>query len=503
MTDMKKKNENDFDRILREKLNAPIPPPIGDSWDLLEHKIADAELGSPAAPDPSVLDEIVFSKLHAYHAPFQPEHWKQLAQRLQAEETMVQRIYSYKAMEALLLLLLIWFGGQTLYPYKPGPVQKAPATATPQAALEQTAPAILHNQNLSVDASNPAAEDLGYPLNIQGAPAEFPLPASAPKGSAPTAGQQAAKPAASPLAPLANALETTALQQQSVEPFQPGEKLLDPGLVSSASVPAAQAVPFREPASVESAGQADPGLVQPDFKPGKKRILRVAMFGGPEYIRVITPPFMANRELISGKQYALGYSGGLSISVLSGKWEWETGLVYMAKSYSPPPVVYINGGNVVDGYDGEGITQIELNMMRAPVNVRRSLFQLGEWRSYAQAGLSLNIISQANYYKGTQEEFTSDSYRPAPPPAGAGRNNDTRQLKELPKGWLEGGTFNENAYLTAGFAVGLERDVFDRWSVFGQPTYQHMLFKFDNKGIAPFNDRLHTLSWLFGVRVKL
>ena len=227
------------------------------------------------------------------------------------------------------------------------------------------------------------------------------------------------------------------------------------------------------------------------------------MFGGPEYIRVITPPFMANRELISGKQYALGYSGGLSFSVLSGKWEWETGLVYMAKSYSPPPVVYINGGNVVDGYDGEGITQIELNMMRAPVNVRRSLFQLGEWRSYAQAGLSLNIISQANYYKGTQEEFTSDSYRPAPPPAGAGRNNDTRQLKELPKGWLEGGTFNENAYLTAGFAVGLERDVFDRWSVFGQPTYQHMLFKFDNKGIAPFNDRLHTLSWLFGVRVKL
>ena len=82
---MKKKNENGFDQILREKLTSPLTPPIGKSWDMLEQKLTETESGSLASHDGSMLDEIVFSKLNTFRSPYKADHWKQLALRHQAE----------------------------------------------------------------------------------------------------------------------------------------------------------------------------------------------------------------------------------------------------------------------------------------------------------------------------------------------------------------------------------------------------------------------------------
>ncbi len=495
---MKKKNENEFDRLLREKLSAPLTPPIGRSWDMLEQKLTDAESGSLASHDESVLDEIVFSKLNTFRSPYKAEHWKQLAQRLQAEETVLQRIYSYKAAEALLLLLLVWISGLTFTGNRPAETPARQAILQSEASENSmTAPA--ENQAAAPTQASPPI------LKTEANPAiPKTLPGLIPAGKGPALlSPVAVQTATSPGAAEDYFLETN---PETATPPASAEKLLDPDLIRrTGAAPEAPFIPSLEPEPItDNPILPDPGVVHPESEPVKNRGFRVGMFGGPDYVHVITPPFAANGKTVTARQYALGYSGGISFSVFSGRWEWETGLVYMAKSYAPVPVLYINDGNVQDGYDGEGITQIELNMLQLPVSVRRNLMKIGQWRGYAQTGLSLNLIAQANYYKGDQEKFSNSSYRPAPPPAGSGaRNNDNQNLKELPKGWLEGGSFRDNAYLSGILSVGLERNIVDRWSVFGQPAYQHMLYHFNNKGIAPYNDKLHTFSWWVGVRVKL
>lgn len=491
---MKKKNENGFDQILREKLTSPLTPPIGKSWDMLEQKLTETESGSLASHDGSMLDEIVFSKLNTFRSPYKADHWKQLALRLQAEETILQRIYSYKAAEALLLLLLVWVAGLTFTGNRPV------GTPAPQAVLQPTTP------------ENPVA-----PVeNREGAQAPATHPGLSPENRAKVSSPEQNLPAGvirlTSLPPVVGRPSAPVSEDRFLEtapawiaPAVSTEKFLETDPARTGEVPEAPFIPSLTPEPLQQdLIVPDPAGVRPENSPSKNRGFRVGMFGGPDYIHVITPPFTANGKTVTARQYALGYSGGISFSVFSGRWEWETGLIYMAKSYSPLPVLYINDGNVQDGYDGEGITQIELNMLQAPVSVRHNFLKVGQWRGYAQTGLSLNLVAQANYYKGDQEKFSSASYRPAPPPAGsAARNNDNQNLQELPKGWLEGGAFRDNAYLSGILSLGLERNIVDRWSVFGQPTYQHMLYHFNNKGIAPYNDKLHTFSWWVGVRVKL
>jgi hypothetical protein len=220
----------------------------------------------------------------------------------------------------------------------------------------------------------------------------------------------------------------------------------------------------------------------------RKGAIYVAMFGGPEYNRIMTPDIPEIR-IEKFERYALGYSGGVAVSTELGRWEIGTGLIYSPKQYSPPSVTLL-GGSVEAGFTGETFREVALNIINVPLTTRYNFYHHNRTRMYVTGGLSLQFASQTTYTISSP-----DTYPRVPEPR-------TSQFDNTGKGFLEGGSFRENAYLTGNLGLGVERFVTERWSVFFQPTYQHNIGQF-SKGFGPTRDRIGTMSTWIGVRVRM
>lgn len=241
--------------------------------------------------------------------------------------------------------------------------------------------------------------------------------------------------------------------------------------------------------------------------------LSFSMFGSTDINRIYTPAYEAgprsafDRTTVSVPAFdrlQSGYSGGVGFSYgLVKRLELETGLLYTAKQYQARPVVYVVG-SVQEGFFGEGLKDIEMNIAAIPVGVRYDLYRRSGWRVYAGAGASLQVVLESNYTVADQSAFRTSSFNPSPSsPDGPGALKSTGlNAKNLEGGLLQGGAFADNSFLTASGSLGLERRFSSGLSFFVQPTYHHSVFYF-SKGLGPDYERLHTLSLFSGVRVRL
>lgn len=214
-----------------------------------------------------------------------------------------------------------------------------------------------------------------------------------------------------------------------------------------------------------------------------------------DYNYIMTP----YDKVLSVNSYAhgaFGYGAGIASSVGIGNWDLEFGANYVGRTYTPNPIQE-KVGNLSDGYLRIELEKIELNLLSIPLNVRYYFNNNGKTKYFVSGGASMNVAMQANYYRTAEfasREKTLDL-----------KSTDDLLDKTLINsqkiyslGWIDGGTFNENKFLTADLGLGLERKITNRYSIFGQATYQHYL----DKGIGPNNDRFNTLRFSAGARAK-
>lgn len=234
-----------------------------------------------------------------------------------------------------------------------------------------------------------------------------------------------------------------------------------------------------------------------------KTSFRIGFAGSPDYNRIITPEIdIPGRDTAIGlDRYSLGYSGGFSFGIERGRWEIELGALYAVRSYENLPIIAL-AGNIREGYQGVSLKKNELNMLNVPLHFRYNVFVHDKWRIYALTGGSISSILQANYYVVNEEAFNLN-FAPRPSTDGA-RTALTNELlnSERPQGILEGGRFWNNTSIQLDVGFGLERYMSHRWSIFAQPTYQHAVFS-PFRGFGPYRDRIHSMSILMGMKVKL
>ncbi len=176
--------------------------------------------------------------------------------------------------------------------------------------------------------------------------------------------------------------------------------------------------------------------------------------------------------------------------------------IYAARYY-PVGIVYVRG-SLLSGLRGDELRTTELNMLNIPLHVRYDYFQHNKWRAYVLAGGSLQVAFQSNYYTAEAPQFNFLPAFPPPVTDGPGEESEIDRIRRDGQGWLEGGDFEDNAYLTLNFGFGAERYFSERWSLFVQPVYQHSVHYFKNvDGLGPNNDRINSLSVLIGTRVRL
>jgi hypothetical protein len=514
------KNEKRFDDLLKEKLEGLELPYQADHWRLFEEKLDASEMaGKPegsAVADAQSVDEAVFGKLHRYEAPYQPHHWLRMEALLEEVFTLPRTVLRYKLAELTLMLLLLMALWQ-LVPAGERPVgtgiqatelQATPALDEQDGADTPKLPALQADAHRS--SPDPVSPEEGLrsiePATEMAADATRPPsagPASIsiePGGLSPLSASTGPRQLAPPAPPLdlsplnLPGLETAlAVPQRSLRGHLPAP-------ADGASLAAATRLPERELDPLASIAPATTAAFEALPLKRPRPVFRFGMFGSTDYNHITVPANYERRLFQSFDRHALGYGGGLLLGVeLSRRWELELGAAYAARQY-PVGIIYIEG-SLSTGLQGNELQATELNIINLPLHLRYNFFYRSNWRAYALAGAALQVVFQSNYYAAQVPAF---EYRPIiiPHEPAPGDENIIAQLRREGVAWFEGGSFQENAYLSANFGLGVERYVGTRWSVFTQPTLQYSLHYY-NGGLGPNKDLINSLSLWFGARVRL
>lgn len=520
-----------LDGIIRGKMAGFGVAYRPETWDWLSERLEGEGEGTPAGAEMQQLDEAIYERMHRLEKPYDPNHWPLLLKKLEANAYVGQRIVRYKAMElSLLALLLITF---IRLPFDYGnvqPQQTPPAhQLRPQAANEAgVQPAETLASGDIAQADGETSTSLSQPGNTSGTvaaagsagntAASYPLPsesvlpsiqASIAAAAARYFGITTIPGAITDLSQLPSEVKELAIPASKDLPVAANHSVVktDPTVLALHSgnvlgVMAYLPANLMQPLCQTCIGKLDKEALtakQPTF-------FRIGMQGGPDYNRVITPPVTIAGDTYQADRYSLGYSGGLTFALEKDRWELETGLIYSSKRYFPLPVVVLDG-SVEEGFFGNGTKQFDLEVFQVPLNFRYNFVRKNRWRVYALGGMSLHLTTQSNYYLAEPEGFETDNFQPQPRrPDQEFTPRDAPSIKSefdnFTKGWLEGGSFNKNSYISGNLGIGIERFITDYWSIYVQPTYSHSMI-YLNGGLGPYYDKIHTNSMLFGVKVRL
>lgn len=476
-------NNKEFDQIIRDKMQGFEPSFVPESWDFLEQKMNAQEAQEPdAVPENDVIDQLSYEKLHNYHQPYNKTHWEIMAGKLEREFYFIQELFRVKTMEVSLMLLLLLFLGRLI----PGDNYKVPAIHLEDKMIVQSEQHFSTGQdNLAVQAADQVAvsKDIG-----QSTP-----------GSQPGINSiQAYSPDSQSPALVNSVLFVEQLPANPVRSNTASSFALPALIQTTNSLPVdmlvEQAIAMLETPNPET------GL---EFKPYPSNdiIVRVGMFGAPNIDHIVNESLIIGGEKIpSLNRYAFGYSGGISLGLGVNRFEVETGIVYTSKRYTPIEVQFV-AGTVEKGFRNETFKFFEFNTVSVPFNVRYNFVNNPKWRVYAYGGGAAHFNAQSFYHVGPPE--LSDENRDETTSTFGGRNSVIEALeRELAVGIFQEGEFRENTYLSVNGGLGLERSVGDRWSFFTQSNYQHT-FMYDDGGLGPFKDVIHTFSVSTGLKVRV
>ena len=495
-----------FDDIIRKKLVDFEVPQNPDAWDLFEDAQAAQESGTPEL-DSSTIDEIAFDRLHQLEVPYEAAHWQQMNQRIKEEFSLPYKIYRYKLVEISVVLLAIFtvinfwpkigsfpihFGGESkqnidVKAEQPIAAKIITADQTKQvASLDEPVQSNQGQFKNKTNASSNNTSDTSIPNKLLG------VPTIEKNDKQNLVYKEIEKHKETR---LTDPLPSIAFTQVNSDPYDIYNRIDQQGTASS--IPTLNLLQTQ----FVNAEQALPAIIA-NTKSSSQ--LRVGMFGSSNFNSVQTT---ANDQTSfeSFSRNGIGYGGGLTIGWSKKRWEFELGLVYTAIQYSPW-ILEIQG-SLSSGLKIQGLKTIELNTVSLPLNIRYNYIQNSKWRFYVIGGITSHVAVQNNQYTADDvREFYNDgrsnTLQPSSEPPRDTERSSSFDSSNLSKGWLEGGTFEENSYFTGNVGLGTEYFINNKWSIFAQPTYLHSI-DYLKEGFGPNRDKINSFNVLMGVKVNL
>lgn len=488
------------DNLAIQNLSNLSVPTVAD-WNLFEEKLDAAEIAEGEA-----IDQLAYNNLHHFEAPYQTSHWQLMLQKLEEEFTLRGKLYKYKVAEIALMLLLIFTiiniqpldsfkvifnkGEKTKKVKDPSQIQlneeikslfKATPEKTPQTQPIAAAQAPIVNQSSksakgsskkSVNTNSETTDNqLSKTVNDE-------IVRSRENISVPDATHS---PKLHPIAFNTNTESTILDRTQNRGNTSNTEKQ---------TLPMANSLMALEISLLDN-GDPNFELTQPRIEK-KKPKWRLGVFSAIDVNHVYTP----YDQLFDKPEYtsvANGYGGGITIALKMRRLGFESGGIYSFKRYVPKNTTFTPKLWLTENFEG-----VQLDILQIPFNFQYHLVNRGKWRFYVNGGAALHMLLSPVYEFAYREEGPLGL--PAPLPPGEPCDQCLSNLKDFPKGILEGGSFKENAYGSANLGMGLERFISQRWSIFLQPTYQHY---FTKRGVGPNDDKIYSMSIFMGTKVTI
>lgn len=438
--------DSQFDKILKDGLDALEAPYDAQSWEALARKL---DARQPAAP--SDLDAAA-RRLQNLEAAFDPADWAAMARRL-AQERRKRRVLWIKIAEAALLLLLLAYlsgfpGDQSARPDRPirplpGPVAAAPAQSAP-APPDKTSAGRRSDVLAASAGSSPTEIAIAGSLGAPQTPDQMHERLETAREQAPVADLRAMdeKPIAIPRLPVdAAALSGPVARPLPARPFFPSPAL--------------------------------PAAVRKGFYVGGLAAIEMNRAVAGDHLHT-----------------SIGYSAGLGAGRRWKKWGLETGLQYARRQYQPASSVTLFDGNVPDVYYGANLRTVSADLLSIPLRTTRLAWRSGKLEIHAVAGGAAHLALQKSYEYETLV-FTGQ------PPSGLPVIGPDQQAQLRPKaqGLLQGGRLRENAYITLDFGLRLQYPVSSEYVFFVEPAMRRAL----GQGIGPKPGKLHTAAFNLGI----
>lgn len=497
-----------------ENIEVPYTPA---AWDLMEAQL-DLEDNMADLESDDVVDQVVYNNINNLQTPYDSSSWQTLSDKLDGTGILRQRIvYRYKAAELLLFLLLL----TTVYNFLPlsksaiftdAPIVQQESSTNTKTLTNTTNHSNVTHSEITPLFADATSTDLKETTEQAEKINDVSVSLDHEQESNPIIAQNtvSTERKTSVLVPNAEidrqqTVHNTTLPSKSF-PLIYDEKetssslryrlltddqRLEMGLAFLPIIPS-NVVDF----SVEKPIYNCITCTAP-----KTMRIYASMFLMGDFNYILTP-YDRTFQVDAYSNSSAGYGLGSTVAFSYGKWELETGAIYTTKIYQPETLTETIG-DFEAGYVDLSLKQIELNVLQIPLHVRYNFDKSNNWNVYASTGASLQVAVFKN------SDFGSDyTARPS-----LGESTSRQSLQEIINenstfneqrfsngGWFEeGGTFIGNRYFTANIALGIERSLGSRWSVFTQTMYQHTL---TSNGFGLKNDRINTVSILVGARTQ-
>ncbi|MFT6131039.1 MAG: hypothetical protein ACJATN_002773 [Neolewinella sp.] len=238
--------------------------------------------------------------------------------------------------------------------------------------------------------------------------------------------------------------------------------------------------------------------------------------------QVVTPGHSAGEyDISSERRYTTGFTAGGLLDINKGRNTLQIGIVYSRRAYLPASLKwryqdYYTLSNPVEGY-----SKFVYHAIEFPFSYKFTLSENDRWRVSTRAGMSLSVIAKPEIkdqeevvanFEDFEDQIAADGFSlnnnfvPNGRPQGANLPqsdfSSERELKDTPKGWLEGGSILANSSFYLGGGVTVERIINSRWSIYLSPSIGRVIYLRDDDGIGPYRDRINLGSLRMGSRYR-
>lgn len=479
-----------FDKNIKDKLEGLEIKYDASSWEAFEEKLDDA-IAETQLED-AAFDEQIKAKVgEDLNFEYNDADWQELSQQIDYENELVNRIYLFKILELVILVLLAYSFFQI------EPIKKS-----------NKKPLYAHSEIFKKIDQNKIAEKIVSQNNLV---------------------QDNLQPQ-NPISSLINdriRIELSALNPIAFTKFEKlvfAEKatISVPSFSSEINVNATNDK-IAKAQSLQTSDQDIAAIESIEIKPLDSEIKDIALlpsiaqkgtekwvsFSGSADINLVNTP---TSFLINGRDQLLnstGFSSNVGYSIKSGKNEYEIGFGYSYKNYDP-------GIREVFNVDGSSLYAYSLNRIvfhvaQIPATYKRYFVDNSKWSAYAAVGATHNFIlfsdynltdellsgiwSPKDYRKANSDLLRRDYF------TGLLQNVDQPSLKRSSsREFKTEGDIFDNAFITSYAGLGLQRNLgFDR-SIFVQAGYHHQFF---GDKLGPNKDQINTFSFTLGGKFRI
>ncbi len=473
------KEHDHFDEVIKAKLNEYAVPLADGAWDIFEKK--QREFLSGEQLEDEILDQKAAS-LDGFEIPFNRRHWSLMAKRIQKELVFIRELTHLKAMEISLMVLMLLFFWQQL------PMPKGEQNPVYQQQPEPIAEQMQPSSTTTKETKQPKIHEDENEVNYNRSTAMVVPSVNGISGAISTPFLQGKEEGVNAIPDI-----VPTLPKQILIPPVPEEQLLPR--------PPANQIDVLDPQPIAFSGTE---LATTYHAVKKKTLFKVGMFGGTERnIIIMNTANVPTDEPITSRIYHqldAGYSGGVSLGIARGRFEYHLKLLYTAIRYQPIDVINV-AGSIEKSYVGKKYAEFEFNTFQIPIAFRYNIVDRNHWKLFTDMGIAWHLVGQSFYHQ-QEKQYNEDEEARRGISQRAQYLNPVGYEYAYPGFFQKGGAFLTNSYITGNVGFGIERSFGGKWSAFIASRYAHSLYNF-NGGLGPYKDNIHSLSFESGIIVTM